>query len=275
VRYGQIVGFLGPNGAGKSTALRAVLGLISPDAGRVTVGGSEYHGLTDPARTLGAALDGGAAHPGRTGRAHLRVLATAAGVDQPRVEDVLDLVGLGKVADRRAGEYSLGMRQRLGLAAALLADPAVLVLDEPGNGLDPEGMRWLRNLLRSLADEGRAVLVSSHVLAEVAQTADDIVVLVGGRSVLQAPLEQLLDQHTAGARVAGPDADHLGELLRARGAHVLPDGADAIVVRDRTVEEIGPALAGERLVINELSPVRSSLEEIYLQLTATPNGGSS
>ena len=195
VAYGRITGFLGPNGAGKTTTLRALLGLISPTSGTVTIDGCPYAQLPDPVRAVGALLDGGAMHPGRTGRGHLRVLARAAGVPDRRAETLLSLVGLQAAAGRRAGDYSLGMRQRLGLAAALLGDPRVLVLDEPANGLDPQGIRWLRDLLTSLAGEGRAILVSSHALAEIAQTVDDVVVIRGGRSVVQQPLEQLLAQH--------------------------------------------------------------------------------
>jgi ABC-2 type transport system ATP-binding protein len=195
--YGRITGFLGPNGAGKTTTLRALLGLIRPTAGTATIDGFRYGELADPVRSVGALLDGGALHPGHNGRANLRVLARAAGVPDSRVETVLGLVGLASAAGRRAGGYSLGMRQRLGLAVALLGDPGVLVLDEPANGLDPEGIRWLRDLLRSLAAEGRAVLVSSHFLAEVTQTVDDIVVIRDGHSVLQAPLRQLLSGHSS------------------------------------------------------------------------------
>src|SRR3984885_14142761 len=195
VAYGRITGFLGPNGAGKTTTLRALLGLISPTSGTVTIDGCPYAQLPDPVRAVGALLDGGALHPGRPARGHLRVLARAAGVPDRRAETLLSLVGLQAAAGRRAGDYSLGMRQRLGLAAALLGDPRVLVLDEPANGLDPQGIRWLRDLLTSLAGEGRAILVSSHALAEIAQTVDDVVVIRGGRSVVQQPLEQLLAQH--------------------------------------------------------------------------------
>jgi ABC-2 type transport system ATP-binding protein len=192
VQYGRIVGFLGPNGAGKTTTLRTLLGLIRPTGGAATINGRAFAQLPDPARTVGAVLDAGAVHPGRSGRSHLRALARAAGIPDGRAEGVLSLVGLQSAAGARAGSYSLGMRQRLGLAAALLGDPQVLVLDEPANGLDPQGIRWLRDLLSSLAGEGRAILVSSHALAEVAQTVDDVVVICGGRSVVQAPLEQLL-----------------------------------------------------------------------------------
>jgi ABC-2 type transport system ATP-binding protein len=191
VSYGRITGFLGPNGAGKTTTLRMILGLIRPDAGTAAIAGGPYATLGSPARTVGALLDA-AAHPGRTGRDHLRVLAAAAGLPRRRAAQLLDLAGLAPAARQRAGRYSLGMRQRLALAAALLGDPQILVLDEPANGLDPQGIRWLRDLLRTLAAEGRAVLVSSHILAEVAQTADDIVVISRGRTVAQAPLGDLL-----------------------------------------------------------------------------------
>jgi ABC-2 type transport system ATP-binding protein len=192
VAYGRVTGFLGPNGAGKTTTLRALLGLTRPDSGATTIAGRRYAELADPVRVVGAMLDAAAAHPGRSGRNHLRVLAAAAGVPDRRVGRLLDLVGLAGSADQRVGGYSLGMRQRLGLAAALLGDPTVLVLDEPANGLDPQGIRWLRDEVRALADEGRAVLISSHVLAEVAQTVDDIVIVSRGRSVAQAPLRDLL-----------------------------------------------------------------------------------
>ena len=191
VAYGRITGFLGPNGSGKTTTLRMLLGLIRPDAGTTAIAGTPYPDLASPARTVGALLDA-AAHPGRSGRDHLRVLAAAAGIPGQRASQLLATVGLQHAARQRAGGYSLGMRQRLGLAAALLGDPAVLVLDEPANGLDPQGIRWLRDLLRCLAAEGRAVLISSHILAEVAQTADDVVIIHHGSTVTQAPLPDLL-----------------------------------------------------------------------------------
>jgi ABC-2 type transport system ATP-binding protein len=192
VSYGRITGFLGPNGAGKTTTLRMILGLIRPDAGTAVIAGKPYAKLANPARTVGALPDAAAAHPGRSGYDHLRVLAAQAGIPGLRAGQLLERVGLADAARQRAGRYSLGMRQRLGLAGALLGDPEVLVLDEPGNGLDPQGIRWLRDLLRSLAAEGRAVLVSSHVLAEVAQTVDDVVVISRGQTITQAPLGKLL-----------------------------------------------------------------------------------
>jgi ABC-2 type transport system ATP-binding protein len=267
VEPGRIVGFLGPNGAGKTTTLRALLGLVTPDAGALLIDGRPFTQLADPARTVGAMLDGGTLHPGRNGRDHLRALARAAGVPATRVEELLDVVGLRHAAGRRAGGYSLGMRQRLGLATALLGDPQVLVLDEPANGLDPQGIRWLRDLLRSLAAEGRAILVSSHVLAEVAQTADDVVVIHRGRSIVQQPLAELMAERRGGVRVAGPDAERLAGVLRGDGADVTADGAGGLLVRDRTGEQIGRAIAAGGLVVSELTPLGSSLEDVFFELT--------
>jgi ABC-2 type transport system ATP-binding protein len=275
VEPGRIVGFLGPNGAGKTTTLRIVLGLVGPTSGNATVEGKPYVALDDPVHTVGALLDGGMLHPGRSGRNHLRSVARASGVSDARVNELLELVALSGAADRRAGGYSLGMRQRLGLAAALLGDPRVLVLDEPANGLDPQGIRWLRDFLRSLAAEGRAILVSSHVLAEVSQTADEVVVISHGRSVAQAPLAELMARSGGGMRVSGPDAARLGELLRADGAEVSGDGDRAILVRGRSGEEIGRVIAAGGIVISELAPSGSSLEEIFFELTGGTEGGPS
>jgi ABC-2 type transport system ATP-binding protein len=270
---GRVVGFLGPNGAGKTTTLRMLLGLVYPTAGNATVQGQEYVHLADPVHTVGAVLDGGMLHPGRSGRNHLRALGRAAGIADARVEELLELVALKDAAHRRAGGYSLGMRQRLGLAAALLGDPHVLVLDEPANGLDPQGIRWLRDFLRRLAAEGRAVLVSSHVLAEVAQTADDVVVIAKGRSVAQAPLSEIMARSGGGMKVAGPDVRRLGDMLHADGAKVSGDSAE-ILVQDRSGEQIGRLVAEHQLVISELSPAGSSLEEIYFELTEATGGPS-
>jgi ABC-2 type transport system ATP-binding protein len=270
---GRVVGFLGPNGAGKTTTLRMLLGLVYPTAGRATVKGSRYVELDDPVHTVGAVLDGGMLHPGRSGRNHLRALGKAAGIGDQRVDELLQLVALSDAANRRAGGYSLGMRQRLGLAAALLGDPKVLILDEPANGLDPQGIRWLRDFLRTLANEGRAVLVSSHVLAEVAQTADDVVVINKGRSVAQAPLTEIMARSGGGMKVAGPDVRKLGDVLHAQGAKVSGDSTE-ILVSDRSGEQIGRVVAENQFVISELSPVGSSLEEIYLELTESTGGPS-
>jgi len=270
---GRVVGFLGPNGAGKTTTLRMLLGLVNPTAGRATVLGSNFVELSDPVHTVGAVLDGGMLHPGRSGRNHLRALGKASGVSDQRVDELLGLVALSDAADRRAGGYSLGMRQRLGLAAALLGDPKVLVLDEPANGLDPQGIRWLRDFLRTLAGEGRAILVSSHVLAEVAQTADDVVVINKGRSVAQAPLQEIMARSGGGMKVAGPDVRRLGDILHQKGADVSGDSAE-ILVKDLTGEQIGRVVAEHQLVISELAPVGSSLEEVYLELTGSTGGPS-
>jgi ABC-2 type transport system ATP-binding protein len=273
VDEGRIVGFLGPNGAGKTTTLRMLLGLINPTEGTATIFGTRYAALKDPVHTVGAVLDGGMLHPGRTGRNHLRALAREAGVADSRADELLELVALTEAGDRRAGGYSLGMRQRLGLASALLGDPKILVLDEPANGLDPQGIRWLRDFLRSLSREGRAVLVSSHVLAEIAQTADDVVVIAKGRSVAQGPLTELIARSGGGMKVAGPDTAKLRELLVSGGADVSGDGD--LIVRNRSGEDIGRVIAEHRLVVSELAPVGSSLEDIFFELTESGTGGPS
>ena len=273
VDEGRIVGFLGPNGAGKTTTLRMLLGLVNPTAGSSAVFGTPYRQLDDPVHTVGAVLDGGMLHPGRTGRNHLLALAKEAGVASPRVDELLELVALTDAANRRAGGYSLGMRQRLGLASALLGDPKVLVLDEPANGLDPQGIRWLRDFLRGLAREGRAVLVSSHVLAEVSQTADDIVVIAKGRAVAQGPLAELMARSGGGLKVAGPDTAKLREILVAGGADVVGEGD--LIVRNRTGEDIGRLIAEHQIVVSELTPVGTSLEEVFFELTDSGSGGPS
>src|SRR5487761_1251454 len=204
VEGGTVLGFLGPNGAGKTTTMRMLLGLVEPSAGTATIDGQSYHQLTDPLRHVGAVLEASGFYPSRTARDHLRVQAVAGGLDRSRVEAVLDRVGLTDAADRRVGGFSLGMRQRLGLAAALLGDPGILILDEPANGLDPEGVRWLRELLVGLAAEGRAVLISSHILAEIAQTVNSVCILDHGRLVTQATLDQLTQDARSVVRVRTP-----------------------------------------------------------------------
>jgi ABC-2 type transport system ATP-binding protein len=275
VEQGHIVGFLGPNGAGKTTTLRVVLGLINATSGTATIEGKRYGDLPDPVHTVGALLDGGMFHPGRSGRNHLRSVARAAGVSDARVSELLELVALSGAADRRAGGYSLGMRQRLGLAAALLGDPRVLMLDEPANGLDPQGIRWLRDFLRRLASEGRAVLVSSHVLAEVAQTADDVVVISRGRSVKQARLEEILAESSGsrGMKVRGPDVRRLGDVLYSQGVQV--SGTDhEILVHGPSGEDIGRLIAEHGFVVSELTPVQGSLEDVFFELTGSTGGPS-
>ena len=272
---GRVVGFLGPNGAGKTTTLRMLLGLVNPTSGAATIHGQPFTTLQDPVHTVGAVLDGGMLHPGRTGRNHLRALARASGVPTARVDELLELVALKEAANRRAGGYSLGMRQRLGLAAALIGDPKVLVLDEPANGLDPQGIRWLRDFLKRLAGEGRAILVSSHVLAEVSQTVDDVVVISKGRSVRQAPLAEIMAASSGrgGVQVKGPDVRKLGDILYGQGVTVSGT-PEQITVQGKTGEDIGRLIAEHQIVISELTPVESSLEDVYFELTGATGGPS-
>jgi ABC-2 type transport system ATP-binding protein len=264
---GTVTGFLGPNGAGKTTTLRMLLGLVAPTSGTATIDGRPYRELADPLRRVGAVLEAGGFHPGRSARDHLRVLAMAAGLPAGRVGEVLEQVGLAAAGRRRVGGFSLGMRQRLGLAAALLGDPEVLVLDEPANGLDPEGVHWLRGLVRGLADQGRTVLVSSHLLAEVAQTIDRVVIIDRGRLVAQSTLADL----TAGAdrtvRVRTPQPEALRDLLVARGATVTLDGPDRLVAGGVTAEQVGQAAAAGGVVLHEMRFERSNLEDVFLELT--------
>jgi ABC-2 type transport system ATP-binding protein len=266
VEPGTITGFLGPNGAGKSTTLRSVLGLVHPDAGGATVLGHAYRELDRPLHRVGAVLEASEVHPGRSGRNHLQVLATASGVPRSRVEEVLALVELTAAAKRRVKGYSLGMRQRLGLATALLGDPEVLVLDEPANGLDPAGVRWLRDLLRSLAAEGRTILVSSHVLAEVAQTVDRVVIIHRGKLIQQASIAEVLAGAQGGTRVRSPEASRLRSLLAAQGATVT-ELEDTTLVADLPPERIGELAAANNIVLHELTVERATLEEVFLELT--------
>ncbi|HEV8653062.1 MAG TPA: ATP-binding cassette domain-containing protein [Actinomycetes bacterium] len=269
VGEGAITGFLGPNGAGKTTTLRTLLGLISPTSGSATFGGRPYQKLSEPSREVGALLEASGFHPGRSGRDHLRVLATASGVPSSRVDEMLALVGLADAATRRVGGYSLGMRQRLGLAAALLGDPRVLVLDEPANGLDPEGVHWLRALLRHLAAEGRSVLVSSHVLAEMAQTVDHVVIIARGRLVAQSSLAELTARTGQRVRVRTPQVEALRGALAARGATVEPAGPDELLVAGASTEAVGRAVADAGIVVYEMRLERSDLEAAFLELTTT------
>jgi ABC-2 type transport system ATP-binding protein len=267
VNYGTVVGFLGPNGAGKTTTLRTLLGLVSPTAGSARIDGKPYRELADPVRHVGAVLEASSFHPGRSARNHLRVVATAAGLPHDRSDAVLEQVGLAQAAHRRVGGFSLGMRQRLGLATALLGDPQVLILDEPANGLDPEGVHWLRGLLRHLADQGRTVLVSSHVLAEVAQTVDQVVIIANGRLVTQSTLAALTARTDQLVRVRTPQAEALRSLLAAQGIHAHPDGADQLLAAGTTTETVGKAAAAAGVVIYEMGVERSNLEDVFLQLT--------
>jgi ABC-2 type transport system ATP-binding protein len=267
VDQGTVVGFLGPNGAGKTTTLRTLLGLVTPTAGSTRIDGKPYRELTDPIRHVGAVLEASSFHPGRSARNHLRVVATAADLPLARADAVLDQVGLTNAARRRVGGFSLGMRQRLGLATALLGDPQVLILDEPANGLDPEGVHWLRGLLRQLADDGRTVLVSSHVLAEVAQTVDQVVIIARGRLVTQSTLAALTARTDQQVRVRTPQTETLQALLAAQGIQTHPGGADQLLAVGTTTETVGQTAAAAGIVIYEMGAERSNLEDVFLQLT--------
>jgi ABC-2 type transport system ATP-binding protein len=263
----RITGFLGPNGAGKTTTLRVLLGLALPTSGRATVAGLRYRELDAPLRTVGAVLEASNYHPARSGRNHLRVLATAAGISGSRVDDVLAEVELTDAAKRRVGSYSLGMRQRLSVAAALLGEPELLVLDEPANGLDPEGIRWLRNFLRSYAADGGTVFVSSHVLAEISQLADEVLIIHRGKLVAQQPVAELIARAAGATRVRSPRADDLLARLRDAGieADVTGDGLLAVQAPPETVGDLA-AEAG--IPVHELVVDSGSLEEAFLELTS-------
>jgi ABC-2 type transport system ATP-binding protein len=267
VDSGRVVGFLGPNGAGKTTTLRMLLGLATPTEGSATINGRRYQELDQPLHVIGAVLDASDAHPGRSARNHLRIHAMLGEVSRSRIDEVLELVDLTSAADRHVKEFSLGMRQRLGLATALLTDPEILILDEPANGLDPEGVHWLRQLLRDLAAEGRTVLVSSHVLAEVAHTADSVVILDRGRLVTHSTLDEL----TAGAAqvvdIRTPKADQLRLALELEGAHVQAVAPDQLEVSSSSPEQIGNLAAKLSIPIFGSQAESTDLEDIFLKLT--------
>ncbi len=265
---GRVTGFLGPNGAGKSTTMRMVIGLDRPTSGTVTVDGARYTDIPAPLRGVGALLEARALHPGRSARAHLRWMAASNGIPVARVDAVLGLVGLESVAGQRVGRFSLGMGQRLGIAAALLGDPPVVVLDEPVNGLDPEGIRWVRTLARDLAAEGRTVLVSSHLMAEMAMTADHLVVVGRGRVLADCPTPEFIATHAASyVRARTPQPGALADVLRRSGAEVTRDG-DELHVRGADAPAVGELAAGAGLVLHELGLVSSSLEDAFMTLTA-------
>jgi ABC-2 type transport system ATP-binding protein len=269
VSPGTVTGFLGPNGAGKSTTMRAILGLVHPTVGSTAVLGVPYRALDWPVKQVGALLETFDAHPGRSGRNHLRVLAVAGQIPRSRADEVLDLVELGGAGRRRVKGYSLGMRQRLGLAAALLGDPEVLVLDEPANGLDPQGVRWLRDFLRSLAGEGRTILVSSHVLAEVAQTVHEVVIIHRGRLVRHAAMADVESMAAGATIVRSPDAATLGSLLADAGVEVQIQGDGRLTVSAEP-ERVGEIAAAHGVVLHELTAQRATLEEVFLELTGEP-----
>jgi ABC-2 type transport system ATP-binding protein len=268
VREGAITGFLGPNGAGKTTTLRVVLGLVRPSSGSARVLGHSYRALDAPTRKVGAVLEASSFHPGRSGRNHLRVVAAASGLPGSRVDEVLEIVGLSGDAGRRVGGYSLGMRQRLSLAAALLGDPQVFVLDEPANGLDPQGIRWLRELLRSLAGEGRTILISSHVLAEIEQIADEVVIIHRGKFVEHATTAELAARAAGGIRVRSPQVDRLRTVLEQAGIKVSAFEGDLLSVADTTTARVGDLAAANGIVLHELAAETSTLEEAFLELTS-------
>jgi ABC-2 type transport system ATP-binding protein len=267
VRPGRVTGFLGPNGAGKTTTLRMLLGLAAPTSGVARIWGRSYVELDDPARRVGTMLDSSSFHPRRRARDHLRWVAAAADIAGPRIDAVIAEVGLSGAADRRVGEYSLGMRQRLGLAAALLGEPELLILDEPANGLDPAGIRWLRQWLRSFARAGGTVFVSSHQLGEVAQMADEVVVLRAGRLVAHTAVQELVAGSSAGVRVRSSEPERLARLLVASGAQVGAGEAGALQVRGLRSEQVGAAALEGGIVLHELVTERHSLEDVFLELT--------
>jgi ABC-2 type transport system ATP-binding protein len=268
VETGRVTGFLGPNGAGKSTTLRVLLGLVHADGGSATFDGQRFEELAEPSAEVGAVLEDASFHPGRSGRNHLRILAAAGGHPASRVDEVLELVGIANAGNRRVKGYSMGMRQRLAIAAALLGDPEVLILDEPANGLDPPGIRWMRELLRSEAGRGRAVLVSSHLLSEVSQSVDDIVVISHGKLRASGSLRQVIGQAEGGVtRVRARDRDALGRALSAAGLEYEQDDSGALLVRGVASEAIGEAANEHRVALSELVPVGPSLEDVFFELT--------
>jgi ABC-2 type transport system ATP-binding protein len=269
VPAGQVTGFLGPNGAGKSTTMRLILGLDAPTSGTVTVNGRRYADYPRPMLEVGALLEAKATHGGRSAFQHLHCLALSNGISRARVEQVLDLVGLRSVASRRTGGFSVGMGQRLGIAASLVGDPKVLMLDEPVNGLDPEGVLWIRTLLRSLAAEGRTVLLSSHLMSEMALTADRLIIIGRGRLIAQTTVERLLADGAGNrVRVRSPQAAELAELLQAGSATVLTDAEGVLQVSGASTDEIGALARANGLTLQELSSQQVSLEQRYLELTA-------
>ena len=268
VRPGVVTGFLGPNGAGKSTTMRMVVGLDAPTSGRIAVDGHAYRDLRFPLHHVGALLEARAIHPGRSARDHLRWLADSNAIGRKRVEEVLELVGLGQVADRRSGGFSLGMGQRLGIATALLGDPGTLLLDEPVNGLDPEGIQWMRQLLRSLAAEGRSVLVSSHLMSEMAQTADRLVVVGRGRLIAEGTVGEVVHRSsTDHVRVDAAEPERLRRLLTDGGAYATTQDDGTLLVTGMDARAVGIVASTAGITLYELSPHSASLEEAFFELT--------
>ena len=268
VTPGRVTGFLGPNGSGKSTTMRLVMGLDRPDGGSVTVNGRPYHDLAWPLREVGALLEAKATHPGRSAFAHLWMLAKANRIPRRRVDEVLELVGLSSVAGKRVGEFSLGMGQRLGIAAAMLGNPGVVLFDEPVNGLDTDGIRWVRQLLRHLASEGRSVFVSSHLMSEMAKTADELVVIGKGRLIAQMPVAEFTSRYARGyVRVRSPQVEELRRVLEDGGASVVSEGDRSISVRGMSQDAIGETAWRHSIMLQELAPQSASLEEAFMEST--------
>jgi ABC-2 type transport system ATP-binding protein len=268
VRPGRVTGFLGPNGSGKSTTMRLILGLDAPDHGTVVVNGKHYRDHRSPLHQIGALLEASAVHTGRSAYDHLLAMAQTHGLGRERVEAMIELVGLGEVARKRAGTFSLGMRQRLGIASALLADPRVVMLDEPINGLDPEGILWVRNLLKGLAAEGRTVFVSSHLMSEMAVTADHLIVIGKGELIADVGVQELVRGASSSAvRVRSPQVARLGEALAGPEVRVRPLGSDLVEVHGVEAEQIGAIALGLGVVLYELAPRQASLEDAFMELT--------
>ncbi|GAA4255184.1 ABC transporter ATP-binding protein [Dactylosporangium darangshiense] len=269
VEPGRVTGFLGPNGAGKTTTLRMMLNLVTPTAGTATIGGQRYADAHDPLRLVGAILEASAAHKGRSARNHLRCVAAAGGFPMSRVDEVLELVGLTPAAKRKFRGYSLGMKQRLGIAQALLGDPQVLVLDEPANGLDPEGIRWMRGLLQGLAQQGRTVLVSSHLLSEMEILADDVVIIAAGKLITQGPVEQIIGQNSAQAsvRVRTPNIQELVAAVREAGGAINPNGNGSHMITGLDAPAVGKLALQAGVELHELVAERPDLEHVFLELT--------
>jgi len=269
IEPGQVTGFLGPNGAGKTTTMRLILGLDYPNAGTVSVDGQRYSGLANPMREVGALLDAKAVHGGRSAYNHLLCLAQTNNLPRKRVAEVLELVGLSEVARKRSKGFSLGMSQRLGIAATMLGDPKVLMFDEPVNGLDPEGILWIRNLMKTLAAEGRTVFVSSHLMSEMENTADHLIVIGRGKLIADCTMNEFIAQSSgAAARVRTPSPDQLALALAAKGGEAAADGDGTLLVRGLTTEAIGDIAFEQGIRVHELSMLRASLEEAFMELTA-------
>ncbi len=269
VEPGRVTGFLGPNGAGKTTTLRMLLNLVTPTAGTGTIGGHRYADLRDPIRHVGAILEASSAHKGRTGRNHLRIICQSAGIPQKRADEVLEIVGLTPAAKRKFKGYSLGMRQRLGIAAALIGDPHVLILDEPANGLDPEGIRWMRGVLKTLASQGRTILVSSHLLSEMELLADDVIIIAAGQLVRQGPVAEVLDSMSdvQRVRVRTPQADLLTSALTKDDVMVAEGSDGSLLVTGLDAPAVGAAALRAGVELHELVAARPDLEEVFLELT--------